>query len=97
MPHQQQKPSRSGLPPVLTSFTIFVFNPIATIAHMIKNLLSSLIGSKTSDETPRFVAIVVMTEAPRKKRMKNGNTFENLKVVPSAFSFFVLHQFKSIA
>ena len=67
---------------------IFVFNPIAVIAQMIKNLLNSFIGLNTEADTPKFVATVVITEAPRKKRMKNGNTFENLKVESFAFSFF---------
>ena len=90
IPHQQQKPSNNGFPPVLISLMIFVFNPIAVIAQMIKNLLNSFIGLNTEADTPKFVATVVITEAPRKKRMKNGNTFENLKVESFAFSFFEL-------
>lgn len=36
---QQQSPSKIGFPPVLISFTMSVFIPIADIAIMIKNLL----------------------------------------------------------
>ena len=66
MPTQQQKPRASGLPPVLMSFTMFVFKPTAHMARMMKNLLSVLRGENTDAETPREVAIVVMTEASTK-------------------------------
>ena len=42
---------------------------------MIKNLLRVLKGSKKLTDTPRFTATVVITEAPTKKRMKNGKIF----------------------
>lgn len=48
MPIQQQSPNTIGLPPVLTNVTIFVFRPMAAIAMMIKNLLSSLSGPVTA-------------------------------------------------
>lgn len=66
MPTQQQKPKASGLPPVLMSFTMFVFKPTAHMARTMKNLLSVLRGENTDAETPREVAIVVMTEASTK-------------------------------
>ena len=47
MPIQQQNPVRIGFIPVLTSLTIFVFRPIADIAMMIRNLLSSFNGAVT--------------------------------------------------
>ena len=66
MPTQQQKPRASGLPPVLMSFTMFVFKPTAHMARTMKNLLSVFRGENTDAETPREVAIVVMTEASTK-------------------------------
>jgi hypothetical protein len=42
---------------------ISVFSPIAAIASMIKNLLSSLKGVNIEDATPKFVAMVVIIEA----------------------------------
>ena len=38
---------------------------------MIKNLDSSFNGAKKLDGTPRVVAIVVIMDAPIKKRIKN--------------------------
>ena len=46
-PIQQQNPVRIGFIPVLTSLIIFVFRPIADIAMMIRNLLSSFNGAVT--------------------------------------------------
>lgn len=66
MPSQQQNPRMIGFPPDFTSFTMFVFKPIAAIARMIKNLLSSLNGVNTAAGTPKLVAIVVMIEANTK-------------------------------
>lgn len=60
------KAQGSGLPPVLMSFTMFVFKPTAHMARTMKNLLSVLRGENTDAETPREVAIVVMTEASTK-------------------------------
>lgn len=66
MPTQQQSPIRIGFPPVLTNFTMSVFNPMAAIAIMMKNLLNSLNGEKTEAGTPAATATVVMTEAATK-------------------------------
>ena len=85
---QQEQPRNNGLPPVLISLMIFVFMPTATIAQMIKNLLNSLIGLKTTALTPIDAAIVVIKEAAKKKRMKKGKTFENLNVEAVPLSFF---------
>ena len=49
-----------GFPPVRTSFTRFVLNPIAAIAIIMKNLLSSLIGAVTVAGSAKTV---VTTEA----------------------------------
>lgn len=57
---------RMGLPPVRMSFTRSVFSPMAAMARMMKNLLSSLTGEKTEAGTPAPMARVVMTEAPIK-------------------------------
>lgn len=75
IPTQQDNPIKIGFPPVLTRFTIFVFKPIAAMAIIIKNLDKSFNGVKTSIGTPKAVAIVVISDAPTKKRMKNGKTF----------------------
>ena len=66
IPTQQQKPSRSGFPPVLMSLIIFVFRPTALMARTIKNLLSVFSGVNTSAEITQEVAIVVLTEASTK-------------------------------
>lgn len=73
MPIQQQKPINIGFPPVLISFMIFVFNPIADIASTIKNLLSVLIGENTLAFTPSETAIVVMIDAATKYKINMGN------------------------
>ena len=51
---------------------MYVLNPIAPIAIIIKNLDKSLSGTNTSAGTPTAVAIVVIKLAPIKKRIKNG-------------------------
>ena len=61
-----------GLPPFFISLTISVFKPIAAIAITIKNLLNSLNDAKKLVGTPHPTAIVVITEAPMKYRIKNG-------------------------
>ena len=66
MPTQQQKPMMSGLPPVLTSLTMFVFRPTAHMAITIRNLLSVLSGLNTLADTPALTQMVVTTEASRK-------------------------------
>ena len=63
IPIQQQNPIMIGLPPVFTSFIMFVCKPIPAIARIIKNLLSSLNGSNIDDGAPKLIAIVVITEA----------------------------------
>lgn len=74
MPIQQHAPMAIGLPPFLTSLTMLVFSPIAAIAMMMKNLLSSLMGAKKEAGSPKWMAVVVMMDAPIKNRMKNGKT-----------------------
>ena len=64
--HQQQAPRIKGFPPVFTSFTILLFNPIAAIAITMKNLLRVLSGANKSVLTPKFTAIVVMIDARTK-------------------------------
>ena len=70
MPTQQQKPMMSGLPPVLTSLTMFVFSPTAHMAITIRNLLSVLLsvlsGVNTLADTPALTHTVVITDASRK-------------------------------
>ena len=61
---------------------------MAAIARTIKNLLRSLTGLKKEALTPQFNAIVVIIDAAIKYKMKNGNIFLKLTVVPSfAFCF----------
>ena len=69
IPIQQHNPIIMGFPPVFTNLTILVFNPIAAIAIMIKNLDNSLSGVKKLAGTPMEVAIVVITEAPIKNKI----------------------------
>ena len=71
IPIQQLAPIIIGFPPFLINFTIYVFNPIAAIAMIIKNLLNSLNGLNKLEGTPNPVAIVVMIEAAIKYRIKN--------------------------
>jgi len=63
IPSQQQKPIKIGFPPVLISFIIFVFRPIADIDITIKNLLRFLIGAVIS--TGRLNTVVT-TDASTK-------------------------------
>lgn len=79
MDTQQHRPMKMGLPPVRTSFTMSVFRPMAAIAIMMKNLLSSLNGENTLPGTPRAVEMVVISEASTKKSMKKGNTLRSEK------------------
>jgi len=90
IPIQQQNPIMIGLPPDFISFTMFVFKPIATIARMIKNLLSSLNGANIDAGTPKPVQIVVIREASIKNMMKKGKIFLKSTFLPSVFfSVFV--------
>ena len=86
MPAQQQSPIKIGLPPVLTSLTMLVFSPMAAIATTMKNLLSSLSGSKKLSGKPNWTAIVVTIDAATNQRIKNGNIFRSC-TLPPAFSF----------
>ncbi len=61
MPVQQHAPIRSGLPPLLTSFTILLPSPIAAIAIVIRNLLRFLSGANTLAETPADVQLVYLS------------------------------------
>ena len=77
-----------GLPPVLISLIILEFSPMPAIASTIKNLLHSLIGMKKDEGKPKFVVMVVKTEARRKNRIKNGKIFFRSNVL--VCSFFAL-------
>ena len=88
IPTQQKKPIINGFPPVLISLTIFVLRPMATIARTMKNLLRILTGVKTSVETPKLIATVVITEARIKYKMKKGNMLFIFAFSPSDFLFF---------
>ena len=81
IPTQQQKPINIGFAPDFISLTILVFKPIAAIAIMIKNLLSSLSGEKKLFGTPRDTETVVITEARTKNKIKNGKIFLRLTFV----------------
>ena len=89
IPIQQLAPIIIGFPPVLISLMISVFNPIAAIAITIKNLLSSLNGVKKLVDTPQPTAIVVISDAPIKYRIKNGKILFNSTFFPSFPDFFV--------
>lgn len=75
MPIQQHAPNKIGLPPVLISLITLLFNPIAAIAMIMKNLDSSFNGANTSAFTPRLIQIVVIIDAITKYRMNIGNAF----------------------
>lgn len=87
MPIQQQNPVRIGFIPVLTSLTIFVFRPIADIAMMIRNLLSSFNGG---GYTGRKMKDVVTTDARTKNSTNIGKARFRLKEDPSVFLDFRL-------
>jgi hypothetical protein len=63
IPNQQHNPIMTGFPPLFTSFIMSVFRPMAAIARIIKNLLSSLKGVNIEEDTPELVAMVVIKEA----------------------------------
>ena len=92
---QQQNPMKIGLPPVLTSFTILVFMPIAAIAITIKNLDSVLSGVNTPAGTPTVVHTVVMMDASTKYRINIGNARLSEKASPpwlcSVLALWVRH------
>lgn len=88
IPSQQLSPISIGFPPVLTSFTILVLIPIAAIAIIIKNLLSSLNGEKKEEGAPAAVAAVVMRDAAIKYRIKNGKICLKSTLLPADFSSF---------
>ena len=88
---QQTKPSNNGFPPVLTSFTILVFKPIAAIAITMKNLLSSFIGLNIDSEKPICTAKVVIMDAAIKNKIKNGKICLIETFLPSLdFAFLVV-------
>lgn len=53
MPAQQQAPSRRGFPPVFISLTMLLPRPMAAIAMLMKNLLSSFSGANKEAEIPK--------------------------------------------
>lgn len=87
MPIQQAKPIMIGFPPVLTSFTILVFKPIAAMAMTMKNLDMVLKGAKKLTSTPKLMLTVVIRLANTKSKMKKGNTDFMFTFLPSPFSF----------
>ena len=76
-----------GFPPVFTSFIILLLRPIAAIAKVIMNLLSSLRGVKLDDGTPALVHIVVIIAVPIKNKIKNGKIFFIFTDLLSSLSF----------
>ena len=89
IPVQQLAPIKIGFPPVFTSFTKSVFKPMAAIAITIKNLLRFLNGAKKLVGTPYPTAIVVITEAPMKYKIKKGKILFKFTFFP-AFSDFLV-------
>lgn len=87
IPNQQVAPKINGLPPVFTSLTTSVFNPIAAIAITMKNLLRVFKGSKTDAEYPKEDTTVVMTDANTKNKIKKGKILFK-EIFVSDFSFF---------
>ena len=81
-----------GFPPLLISFTTSVWNPMAPIAIMIKNFDNSFKGTNISAGTPIAVAAVVITLAPIKNKIKNGNTLFNDTFSPSVPSVFFVRK-----
>ena len=75
IPIQQKNPMIIGFPPVLISLMILEFNPMPAIASTIKNLLHSFTGKKKDAGKPKFVTMVVKTEARRKNKIKKGKIF----------------------
>lgn len=75
IPVQQQNPINIGLTPDLISSMTLQLSPMAPIAMVIKNLLSSLRGTKVVADTPCDKAMVVITEASTKNKMKMGKDF----------------------
>ena len=87
MPIQQQNPVRIGLVPVLMSFIILVFRPMAAIAMIIRNLLSSFNGAVTPTGRRKTV---VTTDARMKNSTNIGKARFKLKEDPSVFLDFRL-------
>jgi hypothetical protein len=66
-----------------------VFRPIAAIARIMKNLLSSLKGVNMEEGTPKFIAIVVIIEANIKYIIKIGKIFLKFSSFPLVFLSFL--------
>ena len=75
MPSQQQAPIKSGFPPVLTNVIISLLSPTAAIAITIRNLLSVFNGVNTDALIPNLSAIVVISDAAIKYKIKKRNIF----------------------
>ena len=75
MPSQQQDPIKSGFPPVFTNVIISLLSPTAAIAITIRNLLSVFSGVNTDALIPNLSAIVVISDAAIKYKIKKGNMF----------------------
>ena len=95
METQQRKPSKIGFPPERINFTIFVFKPMAAIAIMIKNLLSSFNNAKIrsakikASPLKTAVTIVVTKDATTNQRINMGKIFLMLtSMLPFPDSFF---------
>ena len=76
IPIQQANPKNIGFPPVFTNFITSVFNPIAAIAMIIKNLLKFLNGeNRLAGIWNKLVQIVVINDAAINQIIKKGNIF----------------------
>lgn len=93
----------NGFPPVLMSFIIFVFRPIADIARIIKNLLNSFKNLNIKLMAERFSAgiktwhKVVINEAAINQRMNHGKIFFKLKFTVTSEDVLLLFFFAFIA
>ena len=72
---QQHIPIKIGFPPVLISFIILVFKPIAAIAIIIKNFDNCLKKANIEMSTPAETVTVVIIDAKTKNNIKVGNVF----------------------
>lgn len=69
---QHVAPTKSATPPFLTKLLIFVCRPIAVIATIMRNLESSFKEEKKLGDRPKKVATVVMNDARRNHKIKDG-------------------------
>ena len=84
---QQVAPSNIAFPPFLIILMRLLFKPIATIAIIMKNLLSSFKGINKSGLTPKLMVIVVIIDAIIKYNMNIGNVLFKLNELLLVFLF----------